>query len=41
MCKLVSSLIFYVQLMNNFKGKIDWDSIENVIENDFLNNNFC
>jgi hypothetical protein len=41
MAKLVSSLVFYIVLMNNFRGKIDWDSIENVIESDFLNNVFC
>lgn len=32
----VSRLLYYVILMNNFRSKVDWDAIENVIESDFL-----
>jgi hypothetical protein len=33
----IARLLFYIALMNNFKTKVDWDVVENIIENDFLN----
>ncbi len=33
----ISKLFFYSALMNNFRTKIDWDAVENIIEGDFLN----
>jgi len=33
----VSRLFFYIALMNNFRTKVDWDAVENMIEGDFLN----
>lgn len=36
--ELIIGITAYITLMNNFKHDIDWKTIENVVESDFLEN---